>query len=270
MRRILLVVSVVLAFPAAARAQEPTTCDRVEGAVHSETDRIVGGLNVVTQDGVAATLGEQFAHLWLQSALGTWWVGIAPGPLNGQEARAKLREKLHSVLDETEAEYMYDRLRLLSQPYSYAELRRIQDEIADAEMVHGPADVVHGVGVGCHDGAMRVGVAINVEATEEQAAAAERRLRDRYGDRVRFERMPMAQPALLPAPPRFGDLVRIRRAPGCRLRLRARRDAVAVVVGRRAGRRVTVPVRRRVKVSVRLSDGRMVTKVLRFARCSRR
>ena len=268
-------VIVVLALPSAAMAQEPTTCDRVEGAAHSETDRVVSGLNVVTRDdrdAVAAPLGDQFAGLWVQSALGTWWVGLAPGPLNEQEARAKLREKLHSVLDDTEAEYMHDRLRVLAQPYSNVELRRIQDEIVAAEMGSGRPNMVVGLGSMCKDGAMRVGVMLNTEgATEEQAAEVEHRLRERYGDRVRFERTgPIVANSTLPAaPPRFSDLVSIRRLSGCRLRLRARGDVINLAVGRRDGRRrLTVPVRRRMQVTVRLRDGRAITKVLRFKRCS--
>jgi hypothetical protein len=244
-------------------------------------------------------LGAQFAFFWGQSRDSGWYVGVAPGPVSVDAARAYLLERVDAQYSGADAELLRDRLHVIAQPYGQAELYAIQEELFD-ELVRANWEVGWIMGASCaHSDAWRLELGFFDGSSDAELAAA-RELTAKWGDRVLVLMVPGGPPrpavgrALPPAPVdrtgrplRVADLVAIGSCVrGSKLALRVRRSARAkvdrltvtlrgrrrVFVGRRLRRPIQVKVKRgtrTLQVAVRLRDRSTSSTTLRLRRCRR-
>lgn len=233
-----------------------------------------------------AYLGSQFAMFWLQSRETAWYIGVAPGRISVDEARAHIVRYIDAYYAPDDATTLREGLRVIAEPYGQAELAGVRDRLStEAKMQDW--GVAFGVGIGCSlSDSWRVELTLFSDSPEDVVAEA-RELAAPYGDRVRVVRTDLGAPVAteIVAPPMhhatLRSLVRIRRQ-GHRVVVRVRRSARDRVErltvrarGHRAtrrGDRLTRPVRvrlrrrhaTRVRVAVRLGDGTTVAKRERF------
>jgi len=268
-----------LVAPAAAQS-DPQACV-LGGGPHAYQQR----LTLLMEHAEAASreaLGAQFTIVWLSDRDQGWVVGLAPGPLDLQAARDAIAAALGERVSGDDLATLTSLLHVKAQPYSRAELERVQDEIVARLEGLGAA---WALGIGCEAGdAFRVEVELFNDATPEQIAQA-REITAPYGDIVRFtvsEGGPPA-PALGVAPPRLRTYVAFPRA--CvtgpvRITTRRRgeiRRLTVTVAGERRTRqtgRLGKPVvvrpageRTRVTIAVRLRDGRYVKRTVTLPPC---
>jgi hypothetical protein len=289
-----LVLAVVLAMPASAAAEE-FPCALGDGAdPTAEDDRIwdilgerdLGGLGGA--EDIRTLLGDQAAGYWT-SPRETWAMGIAPGPLSFDEARAAIEDLLVDRVGAADAALVMSRLGLYEMPYGDNELRttaeKLEQQMDDAFGEEFSWVVDNG---GCLDGeAWRVQVGLYSDATAEQIAAV-RELIAPYGDIVR-----LYLDGLI-TPPNAGggsdasrlrsSFIRLRSPKRCvstrTIELKTRRSARRVirritvtVAGKPRGltrNRLTIRLKRRVtpvRVVVRVGDGSRVAHTYRFRRC---
>jgi hypothetical protein len=283
-----LVLAVVLAAPAPAAAEE-FPCALGGGADPSlEDGRIWDILGDGGADAIQALLGDQAAGYWT-SPRETWAMGIAPGPLSFDEARAAIEDLLTDRVGADDAALVMSRLGLHPMPYGDNELRATAEKIEkqiDDELGQELSWVVDNGG--CLDGrAWRVEVGLFSDATAEQIAAV-RELIAPYGDIVR-----LYLDGLVTPPNASGttvgymrSFIRLRSPRTCvrtrTIQLRTRRSARRVirritvtVAGRRralTGNRTTIRLRRGVtpvRVVIRVGDGSRLAHTYRFRRCAR-
>ena len=222
-----------------------------------EAPERLGPLLEAASEEANAVLGTQIAGYWIK---GGWDMGVAPGPLTVEDARAQIGERIAARFAPDDAEYVMSALQLHEMPYSDAELRPIVAEIND-EM--DGSDFSWTAGVGCLDGkAWRVEVGLYDDATAEDIAAV-RELLAPHGDKVRLYldgliTHPSAGGGTVAS--RLRSFIRVRCVGRRRISVRTRPAARAVI------RRVTVRGRvltrtrrivrgRKVRVVVKVGDG---------------
>src|SRR3954454_6309878 len=112
-------VFAALAFPVAARADAGAPCRIPPGTPAAADAPRVQSL-VFNGPGAAAerVLGRQFAGTWLHPSDGTWYAGVAPGALSLDAARATIAAQLG---DGPDADLLRERLRVVSEPYAWAD-----------------------------------------------------------------------------------------------------------------------------------------------------
>jgi hypothetical protein len=218
-----------------------------------------------------AVLGAQIAGYWLNDG---WDMGVAPGPLTGEAARAAIGERIAARFAPEDAELLVSTLQLHAMPYSDAELRPIEAEILAA--MEG-SEFFWAAGIGCLDGeAWRVEVGLYADATADDIAAV-RELLTPYGDKVR-----LYLDGVLPHPAASGTaagrlrgFIRVRcvgrRTIVVRTRPAARpviRRVTVIVRGRRRvlSKRLTVRATK-VRVVLRVGDGTRLAHTYRYRRC---
>jgi hypothetical protein len=283
-----LVLAVALATPAPAAAAE-LPCALGGGLGETAEDaRIWDILGDGGADAIREMLGDQAAGYW-SSPRELWAMGIAPGPMSVDEARAAIEELLTDRVGAADAALVMSRLGLYPMPYGDNELRAIADKLEqeiDREFGEALTWVVNRSG--CLDGeAWRVEVGLFSDATPEQIAAF-RELIAPYGDKVR-----LYLDGLVDLPNAGGgtdaarlrsSFIRLRSPRRCvstrTIQLKTRRSARRVirritvtVAGRRRAltrNRLTIRLKRRVtpvRVVIRVGDGSRLAHTYRFRRC---
>lgn len=294
--------SLLLSFAGRATAEELPAC-RLEGGAWprpAEYERVgdLAAYGVVPD--VRQMLGQQFAFFWGQVRDLGWYIGVAPGPVDLEAARAYVLSRVDAHYSGEDARLLREHLRVVSQPYGEPELRAIQSELA-AELAGWGVGWV--LGPRCeHSDAYRLELWLFDNSTDAVVAAA-RALTARWGDRVLVIRMPGGPPRplgrlppIVEAPPlarprnrtRLADLlvgrscVRDRKAVlRVRRSARGRIERVTVTAGgrrsvfrdARLSRALRVPLGRRtrtVRIAVRLRDGTTVSAKQRPRSCRRR
>ena len=299
--------SLLIAVPATATADEPPAC-RIDGDAPLPPDDFNRMLDLAATGPVPDArqmFGPQFAFFWGQSRDLGWYVGVAPGPIDLEAARAYLLERVDVHYSGEDAQLLRERLHVVSQPYGEPELRAIQKELAD-ELVRANWGVGWALSVSCtHSDAFRVELELFNASSDSQFEEA-RRLAARWGDRVIVVRlpwgpphpdiglMPPRRPPIGPAPPtrpgRHLELADLLAGRPCardeKAVLRVRRSARARIErltvtarGRRTvfrGRRLSRPLRvqlarrtRTIRIAVRLRDGVTVSGKRRLRTCRR-
>jgi hypothetical protein len=271
----------------------PPPVSRSATSATSATYPAVGARTVARE-----AVGAQYTMLWLNSTLQGWVVGVAPGPLDLQQARARIVEALVPHFTPADLAYLDERLYVDPQPYSEAELQATQAQV-HADLFAMGAFWGGSIG-GCYDSdTVRVQIRL-YNGTDTQLVERVRAALAPHGDRVRLEVVPHGPPspggplppapAPVPAPEpaisvqRYVSMTNPKRCiRGKRVRIALRRgmsDARSLSVkvnGRRrtiSGARLRKPLEVRltrkktvVEVAVRLRGGRSGTKVFTFTRC---
>jgi hypothetical protein len=277
-------VALSLLAPASAAAQDPQAC-AVGGGPYQYQARLTGLLDHA--DAAARErLGTQFAGLWLSDRRQGWAVGVAPGALDAEEARAAIVDGLATRVSGERFETLSSMLSVHPQPYGWAELEAVQAQLV--ARLEGLASA-WSAGIGCPDGdAWRVEVWLFRDATPESIARAQEIVAP-FAPRARLTVTAMGPPtpAAGPAPfagsaprPRLRRFVALPRrcVRGRAARIRVRRSArplverLAVSVAgerRRVGVAVRVHVGRRTRLAIalRLRDGRSTRRVITLRRC---
>jgi hypothetical protein len=293
-----LVLALVLAVPASAAAEE-FPCALGEAPSQPGDERIsdilgqrdLGGLGGA--EDILARLGDQAAGYW-SSTREPWAMGIAPGPLSFEEARAAIEDLLTDRFGAADAALVMSRLGLYPMPYGDKELRAIADEIEAqiSDEFRFMDELWWVVDIGCLDGeAWRVEVGLFSDATPDEIARI-REIVAPYGDKAR-----LYLDGLVDLPNAGGgtdasrlrsSFIRLRSPKRCvhasRIRLKTRRSARRVIrrmvvttpgrkralAGDDLARPVTVSLGRRVtpvRVVIRVGDGSRVAHTYRFRRC---
>jgi hypothetical protein len=282
-----LVLALALATPASAAAEE-SPCALGEAPSQPGDERVSDILGDGGADAIREMLGDQMAGYW-SSPREPWAMGIAPGPMSFDEARAGIEDLLTARAGAADAALVMSRLGLYPMPYGDNELRAIADKL-DAEMNEefGEDFTWYVDRGGCLDGeAWRVQVGLYSDATEEQIAAV-RELVAPYGDIVR-----LYLDGLLDLPTAGGgtvasrlrsSFIKLRSPKRCvetrTIQLKTRRSArhvirriTVTVAGKRRAlmrNRLTIRLRRGVtpvRVVVRVGDGTRLAHTYRFRRC---
>jgi hypothetical protein len=282
-----LVLALVLATPGSAAAGE-LACD-LEGAQDiADGDRMMRLLNGPS-DEIEAILGDQFAGYWMSRRDQGWDMGLAPGAMSLEQARAAIDDLLHQRLAADDADFLMRTFTLYAQPYGYAELRSVLDPL-DAQLAEALGDrIFWQAGIGCLDGeAHRVEVGLYSDATPDDIAKV-RELAAPYGDRVRIYLDGLLEPEGAGGGTVAGRLqafIKLRSPKRCvrtrTIKFKTRPAARAVirritvrVAGKRRplrdGIRLTIGLKRRgvtpVRVVLRIGDGSRLAHTYRFRRC---
>jgi hypothetical protein len=246
-------------------------------------------------------VGAQYTMLWLNSTVQGWVVGVAPGPLDLQQARARIVEGLVPHFTPADLAYLDERLHVDPQPYSDAELQATQAQV-HADLMAMGARWSGGISGCSRSDTVRVEITL-YNGTDTQLVERVRAALAPHGDRVRLEVVPYGPPSppigLPPPPPppkpkpapepaisvhRYVSMGNAKRCVrGGRVRIAVRRGQSTVrslsvkANGRRrtiSGARLRKPLEVRltrrktvVEVVVRLRGGRTGTKVVTFTRC---
>ena len=284
-----LALAIVFATPAPAAAEE-LACALGEGPGETAEDaRIWDILGDGGADAIREMLGDQAAGYW-SSPRETWAMGIAPGPMTFDEARAAIEDLLTDRVGAVDAALVMSRLGLYPMPYGDNELRAIADEIDakigdDFKIVD---ELWWVVDVGCLDGeAWRVEVGLFSDATPDDIARI-REIVAPYGDKARLYLdglvdLPGAGGGTVASRLR-SSFIRLRSPKRCvsarTIQLETRSSARRVirritvtVNGRRRAlthNRLTIRIKRRVtpvRVVIRVGDGSRLAHTYRFRRC---
>jgi hypothetical protein len=289
---------VLLATSSAAALAAPAACAPADGPHDYQAGLAPlirtgegGGAEGASREAV----GPQFTMLWLDDVRQGWDVGLAPGAMNADQARAAIVDQLSARFSAEQVSYLADRLHVEPQPYSEADLQATSDQVvAQMQAADLGAAWSAGYGLCTLSDAIRVEVLMygdSTQATQDRVRA----ILAPYGDRVRFAVSASAPPSggtgrVAAAPPRVADYLSVAstrrcvRRPAIRLRARPSRraqiDAVTVTVtagGRSVTRGTSALVRplvvrlraahTTVTVAVRLRDGRRAARAYAFSRC---
>jgi hypothetical protein len=120
-------VGLLLLAPAPAAAQDPQACALGGGPYRYQAElmRPLTTSSVLLDHGHAAArerLGAQFAGLWLSDRQQGWAVGVAPGALDLEQARAAIVDGLAARVSGDGLATLTSMLRVHAQPYAWAEL----------------------------------------------------------------------------------------------------------------------------------------------------
>lgn len=277
-----LAVGLLLLLPGSAPAQDPQACV-IGGGPHEYQAKLLrplGPSTTLLDHGSAAArerLAAQFAGIWLSDRRQGWAVGVAPGALSVEQARTAIVEGLTARVSGADLETLASLLHVHPQPYAWADLEAVQAQLV--AQLEGLASA-WSAGIACPAGdAFRVEVWLYNDATPESIARAQEVVAP-FGDRARLTVTTTGPPApAAGAAPRLGRLVALPRR--C---VRGRSARIAVrPAARSLVRRLTVTVRgkrrsgssklrlagrrTRIKVAVRLHDGRRVERVVVLRRC---
>ena len=244
-------------------------------------------------------LGGQFATLWANNVVQGWVVGVSPGPLEPEPARARSVDGLVPHFTPTDFAFLTERLYVDPQPYSEMEIHATMAQVSADLAAAGIRAVTVRYGLCTLSDAIRVEVMLDI-ASDAPTVERVRAILVPYGDRVRLGFSPYSGPpppvpgeSPRPAPAlaqprasvhRYVTMTRPKRCiRGAIARIAVRRGSTDVLSlsvqadGRRrtiSGARLRKPLevrlqRRRtvVEVAVRLRGGRTATKVVTFTRC---
>lgn len=290
-----LVLAIVLATPATAAAGE-LACDLGEGpedptAEEQRVYDILGQRDLGGQGGaedVRAMLGDQAAGYW-SGTREMLAMGIAPGPLSFEEARAAIEDLLTDHFGAADAALVMSRIGLYPMPFGDNEIRATGERLEEEMDEQFGEDFLWVVDPGgCLDGeAWRVQVGLYSDATAEQIAAV-RELIAPYGDIVRLYLDGLITPptASTSTAGYMRGLIKLRSPKRCvsarTIQLKTRRSARRVirritvtVNGKRrpmSDNRLTIRIKRRVtrvRVVIRVGDGSRWAHTYRFRRCAR-
>ncbi len=244
-------------------------------------------------------LGAQFTMYWVSNVVQGWVVGVAPGPLDLQQARARIVEALTPHFTSADVAYLDERLHLDPQPYSEAVLNATRAQVtADLQAIG--ARWSGGIGACRLSDAIRLEITL-YNGTDEQMVQRVRAALAPYGDRVRLEVVPFGPPSPLslgpalpaPAPAPVPAAISVQRYVSMANPKRCIRGALVKIAIRRSrpdvrslsvkadghrrtisGTRLRKPMEVRLKrtrtvveVTVKLRGGRTGTKTLTFTRC---
>jgi len=286
-----------LAVPTAARADAAPSCRIPPGTpVAPDAARVQSLVATGVGSDVEPTLGAQYAGMWLHPSDGTWYAGIAPGALTVEAAQALIGERVGTRLSPADADFLRERLRVVAEPYAWADLRAVRDQVFRA--IDGQKwDVGVTAGIGCSaSDAWRVEVLLFNDASKFVTLAT-KVITGRHGDRVILRRLNTAPPKIVSvspgpvkptaaarskvAPLRVADLVSYPRncVRGSSARVRATRESVrrltATVHGRRVVARdsvLSVTVAKghptATRLGITLDSGRTLAATVRFSRCA--
>jgi len=255
--------------PAPAPPTAPASMSRMSGATG-------GGATGAARE----ALGDQFTMLWFNSTLQGWVVGVAPGPLDLQQARAAIVDRLSARFAPDDVAFLAQRLHLDAQPYRESELKATQAGV-QADLTAAGLGVAWSVGYGlCQlSDAIRVEIGLYADSTPEIVERV-RALMAPYGDRVRLGVSPHGPPTAMalpliggaprppgiavPAPLSIGRYVSMvssaRCVRGARINVAVRgaqRGKVALLTVRANGRRRTIGgARLRSPITVKLTHRR--------------
>jgi len=173
-----------------AFAGEPDGCFSTEGTLgigpgyragHEALQALGEGGSAPTGR-IASALGAQFGGEWLEATLDGWGIGLAPGPLDVPAARALVEAQLDTLAPELAAAAKAS-LRVAPEPYSWAELNAVQEQISAFAASPG-APVLGGFGVGCTmTRAFRVEMTL-FDPTSADDEARARAFLAQFGDKV--------------------------------------------------------------------------------------
>jgi hypothetical protein len=129
-----------------------------------------------------ALLGDQFGGVWLNAWDDTWGVGVAPGPLSVDDARAAILGLVADAPADV-ATPGAAALRVYPEPHSWAELEAALDQTGPLLTDAGLSGIDGGFGISCQDGPFQVMFLI----FDDTDAATEARIREALaplGDKV--------------------------------------------------------------------------------------
>lgn len=188
----LLVLAVLAAAPASARAQEPLcrlgTPDanatvefqkRLGPYLGASSEYGRGGIATVAAEDV---LGPQFTMLWADNFRQGWTVAYSPGPHDATTARAAIRAHLAAGgLGPATVDYLDSTLLLVPTPYSLADLESVRAQVGSIAQANGP---IASFGIGCA-GSDAVRLEIRVVGDTPELRAQVDALLAPFGDKVR-------------------------------------------------------------------------------------
>jgi hypothetical protein len=152
---------------------------------HAWEERLLAPLHEGGGAAAREALGPQYAKLWPDTEAQGWSVGLAPGALDLEQARAAIEAGLRARLPADDAAHLAERLRVVPQPFSDAELRVVQKELEE-RLIAADWRVAWGAGVvPSASGEYRVEVTLYDDSTPEVIAQATVML-DAFGDRARL------------------------------------------------------------------------------------
>jgi|GEM_PF-1739500 len=307
--------------PSIARADAPPSCAIVPGGdaayqsallpLLSSPGPVTPGLatpiHQTAEPAARSALGDQFTLAWLSTADQGWDVGLAPGPLDLEQARAAILAQLAASYSPDRLAALAGYLHVVAEPYSASQLSATLDAAVAALSAAGWS-VSGSVGLCTLSDAIRVEIMVfssTLPLPAAQAAQVDALLAP-FGDQVRWVASSPAvamvgagsiqppssppggaQPQPKPQPPatprvRVATYVSLPPARRCvrggvvHVRPRASRAlrSIAVKANGRSARSSTAPVavrlrhhRTKLTITATLADGRSGTRTLTLTRC---
>ncbi len=293
-----IVAATMFGLPASARAADPSPCApmNTRAGVPPYYFQLVWYTGQFTYDpyGVASAapgggfdgaareaLGEQFAMRWFSDANHGLAVGLAPGALDADAARAAIVAELNERFTPEQAAFVAGRFAVVPMPYGEAALKetaaQVQARVTAAGIPQGKVMVNF---AGCRfSDAWRVEVEMFTPITEEEVQRVTETVAE-FGDVVRLNPIPMTMMPIggsvpwipitaPPAPPDPPDTLatpvvnagpyvsvpatrRCVRGPAVRVRARPGKSVRSLVVSSR-GRRQTVSGKRMTTTGVKVA-----------------
>ena len=293
-----IVAATMFGLPASARAADPSPCAlmNTRAGVPPYFFQLVWYTGQFTYDpyGVASAapgggfdgaareaLGEQFAMRWFSDANHGLAVGLAPGALDADAARAAIVAELNERFTPEQAAFVAGRFAVVPMPYGEAALKetaaQVQARVTAAGIPQGKVMVNF---AGCRfSDAWRVEVEMFTPITEEEVQRVTETVAE-FGDLVRLNPIPMTMMPIggavpwipitaPPAPPDPPDTLatpvvnagpyvsvpatrRCVRGPAVRVRARPGKSVRSLVVSSR-GRRQTVSGKRMTTTGVKVA-----------------
>jgi hypothetical protein len=211
-----LLVACVAAAPAHAAPSDPCT---LPSGPHEYQATLLPLLGAITTGPgqvpvVQTALGTQFAMLWLDSARQGWSVGLFPGPLDADAARAAIVQGLHANLPQAQADGLEQMLHVVPQTYGgeqlMATVAQVQQGVDGLGFEHAFVRATQ-----CGEQQLVV-VSLSQTLTPEQTAALEQLLVP-YGDEVRYQVMFGGETlgGTVPVPPSARPYVSVPKASQC-------------------------------------------------------
>src|SRR4051794_4097022 len=189
---------VALAVPAAARADAAPPC-RIPPGTPAAVDaaRVQALFTAGAGAKVEPLLGRQFAGAWLHPSDGTWYAGVAPGAVSVEAAQATIAAQLG---DGPDADFLRQRLRVVAEPYAWADLRAARDKVFKA-LAKQKWDVARTAGIGCSmSESWRVEIVLFNDASKFVTLAT-KVIAARHGARVVVRRLNTAPPRVVAVSP---------------------------------------------------------------------
>ncbi|MDA0173167.1 hypothetical protein OJ998_28960 [Solirubrobacter taibaiensis] len=298
-----LVLAVLAAVPASARAQEPmcklgapdmnaTIAFQAKlGPYITQVFTRAGASGGEAGVAVREVLGGQFVMLWLDNWRQGWSVAFSPGAQDATSARSAVRGALAARLDPAAVDYLDSTLQLVPTPYSDAELQSVMAQVFPLLTANG---ITAGGSISCGESdAVRVELDVIGPDTPELRAQVEALLAP-FGDKVRatYGHSP-ALPAIAAPPlntprqeqrptPKVREYVTLPRTSRCARTVAAKPRAglgverVRLQIGKRSvsargGKAARLPLkskRSQVTVTVFVKDSVPVTEKLTYRRCA--
>ena len=145
-----------------------------------------GGLDGAARE----ALGDQFAMRWYSDANHGVAIGLAPGALDAEAARAAIVAELGERFTPEQAAFIAGRLALVAMPYGESALKETAAQLQARVTAALPAGKANVYPVGCRlSDAWRVEVYMNTPITAEEIERV-KALVGEFGDQVRLDPVP--------------------------------------------------------------------------------